>query len=667
MKQVLFIFLSLPLLGISNSSLEQTQRVDSIKNLIKTAQNDSALIRLWESWSYIIYQSDPEQDFVLMKKIDSLSSINLKGNLNKTQRAFFTKTMAINFHNIGTYYSDRGNLNMSVKYYYKSLEFRERIGDQKSIASTLNSIGVIHSQQGHYLKAIECFTKSLKISEEIDYQLGIARCFNNLGIIYSDQYDENKAIEYYLKAFTLHQEMDNTSGIIYTLNNIGASYHRLGNFNKALEHYEKSFKIRQELGDKVDIANALMNIGSIHFDKGNLKSAIEKFEESLKLHEEIQDNMGISDNLSNIGKVLLEQRNNQKALEYGKRALRIAKTIGYQEALLESSKLLWTVYKKMGNHRNALAMHELHTQTKDSINSFNNQKALIHSEYKYKYEKEALADSIRYHEEQKRIQLDLDRQRAEASNTKLIGLICLTFTILAGLIVALIVNRKRVQQKNQSNIDQLKLEQRLLLTQMNPHFMFNALNSISAFISKNDTKEAKYFLAKFAKIMRQILEASRKQEITLEDEMAILENYVQLECLRSGMRFDYAFNVSPHLKESLKDFTIPPMLLQPFIENAIKHGLVNAKTRGSLQVSLERLDKDYIGIEIVDNGIGIKKSKELKEKLNLKHKSAAMDITDERLRGYNQSNHLPIEIKIEDLGSEGTSGTKVKVKLPIAA
>ncbi|MCI5058195.1 MAG: tetratricopeptide repeat protein, partial [Flavobacteriales bacterium] len=603
----------------------------------------------------------------LNEQIDSLSSINLKKKIPAKERVFFLKAQSRALTNLGIVNKEKANYDRALDHFLKSLKVRKELGNKRDIAASLNSIGIIYYYKGDFANSIKFYSKSLKYRELIGDKKGISQSLSNIGMIYRLQEDYENEIKYYLRSLEIKKEIEDQDGLAHCYNNIGNNFRNRRKYQEALDYYFKSLKIRRELGNKKDIASVLANIGTIHYDLDDFEKAIDYYTQSMNIQQEIGARKNISGTLSNLGSIFIDQGKYSKALDYCARSLEIAQEIGFNENIQIASELLWKTHKLLGNHKEALLMHELFIQTRDSLKSLKNQKAIIHSEYKYKYEKEAFSDSIKHQEAQKRIQLALDKERAEVSNARLIAIVGLVLALGTGSIIVLLINRKRVRQKHHAKVDKLRLEQRLLLTQMNPHFMFNALNSISAFISKNNTKEAKYFLAKFAKIMRQILDASRKQTITLEDELQILENYVHLECLRSGKRFDYNFNVASNLKESLQNFTIPPMLLQPFIENAIKHGLDNADSRGLLQVNLKEQNDNYLCIEILDNGIGIKKAQAIKEKLNITHKSAAMDITNERLAGYNQSNQLPIEIKIEDLESPGTSGTKVEVLVPIAA
>ena len=149
-----------------------------------------------------------------------------------------------------------------------------------------------------------------------------------------------------------------------------------------------------------------------------------------------------------------------------------------------------------------------------------------------------------------------------------------------------------------------------LRSQMNPHFIFNALNSVNSFIAKNDERSANRYLSDFSMLMRAVLENSEEDFIPLSKELELLELYVKLEHSRFSEKFDYHIQVDEQLNREA--FLIPPMLLQPFVENAIWHGLRYKENKGSLEITFNQMDADHLQISITDDGIGRKQSAELK-------------------------------------------------------
>jgi len=226
------------------------------------------------------------------------------------------------------------------------------------------------------------------------------------------------------------------------------------------------------------------------------------------------------------------------------------------------------------------------------------------------------------------------------------------------LFILLLVYKLRVWQiKKQENLKHdyelriSKIEMQALRSQMNPHFLFNSLNSIRLFVMKNETIKATEYLTQFSQLVRHILNTSRVDLVSLEDELNAIKLYINLEQARFEKEFTFNLKVDESL--DLDSIQIPPMLLQPYIENAIWHGFMNKEGDGVL--GLEIFEKnDIVVFNIIDNGIGIKKSKELKSKTALKDKSFGMEITNERVEHFNKVNSNKIKVEIVDILPTGT-------------
>jgi ligand-binding sensor domain-containing protein len=249
-------------------------------------------------------------------------------------------------------------------------------------------------------------------------------------------------------------------------------------------------------------------------------------------------------------------------------------------------------------------------------------------------------------------------------------LLVITFSGVLFMVFKWRINRVKFkaaeeQKKTQLEKEVVELEQKALRLQMNPHFIFNALNSIQSQIGTDNEQQARYYLAKFSRLMRQILDNSRQAAITLEEEINTLENYLLIEKFCNGDRFDYTITMDPELE---KDYIkIPPMLLQPFIENAIKHGLkFSNEKRGFIGVSFSEIN-NLLECSVTDNGVGRKKAEELNSSSKeTYHKSTALLVTQERLDLLKEDKNIR-SLEIIDLYDENgeATGTKVIVRIPI--
>ena len=218
---------------------------------------------------------------------------------------------------------------------------------------------------------------------------------------------------------------------------------------------------------------------------------------------------------------------------------------------------------------------------------------------------------------------------------------------------------KNVKAKRIAN---QKLLLKSLRTQMNPHFIFNALNSVNNFIAKNDEKAANKFLSEFSRLMRKVLDHSQKDFISFEEEMELNELYLKLEHFRFRDKFDYVFQ--NNAKNKSYDLGIPPMLIQPFIENAVWHGLRYKEEKGLLKITVEENEK-YVTVTIEDDGIGREKSKVLKTENQKKYKSTGLENVSKRIALINDIYNKNYEISVEDTDTNAAdAGTLVQIKIP---
>lgn len=219
--------------------------------------------------------------------------------------------------------------------------------------------------------------------------------------------------------------------------------------------------------------------------------------------------------------------------------------------------------------------------------------------------------------------------------------------------------RRKTKLEMRRRVELSEYRLKALRSQMNPHFIFNSLNSIQNYVIDNEVEPANRYLSKFSKLIRQILNNSDRPYITLREELDCLRLYLELEKMRFEERFNYEIKVDPAIDQDFYD--LPAMLLQPYVENAILHGLNPKKEKGFLEVHVT-LNENYLICAVKDNGIGRSKSLELKRD-NLSHKSLGMKITHTRLQILNELHQSDLSVKVTDL--ENHTGTKVEVFIPI--
>jgi LytS/YehU family sensor histidine kinase len=273
----------------------------------------------------------------------------------------------------------------------------------------------------------------------------------------------------------------------------------------------------------------------------------------------------------------------------------------------------------------------------DSALLLQRQDELLNLEVKY--------DTEKIQQKNKLLAQEKDFEKLRANRNRLL----LYLSILAILLVLIISFLLIRQYKTNAALLTNQLKHRLLRNQMSPHFIFNSLVAIQNFIYKKDPIQAGEYLASFAQLIRAILENSTEEYIPLEKEVQWLENYLKLQLLRFDNSFDYTIDIDENI--DLENMLIPPMLTQPFIENALEHGLSQLDYRGKVAVKIS-LSDDVLHINVSDNGIGLEASN--KEKSDPKHTSLALKITKERLHFLNKKRGKSMFFNIKNLNSKGT-------------
>lgn len=307
--------------------------------------------------------------------------------------------------------------------------------------------------------------------------------------------------------------------------------------------------------------------------------------------------------------------------------------------------------KAQGNYQKSLEYYVSHQAIKDSITDATNTEAL-----------EALR--TRYESELKDKEIQVLSAEAELNKSKLKkknNLIL--FTIVAGISLISLLSFFFWQRHKLEEERTLNAKQKLLRTQLNPHFIFNALNSIQQYIyQKQSPQKVADYLAKFSRLTRRILQHSKEDLISLEEELAFIQDYMDLQQIRFDRPFSYTITVDPDL--DVDDIQIPPMFTQPFIENAIEHGIFSKKDEGTITIEITEKNNMLV-VTLEDNGIGIEQTKLLKK--NNQHQSLAINITKERLEILEKKFKQKAILSIFDLANQEhmITGTKVQLILPL--
>lgn len=560
--------------------------------------------------------------------------------------------------NLGNYNIITGNYPDALEFFDKARIIFEKStapASQTDLARAYGSMGIVFSEQSSYDKALDYHLKAVRIYEKEKDLPKLARVYNNVGVVYKAKGEYVKSLEFYQKALKTQKKTgDPTIGI--TMTNIGNIYFKQGNYSDAYTYYVQAENQFQNSTNYRGLGELYNNLGLYFEQNKEPEKALEIWEKAISSFSQIGDKFGVSDTYYHLGKFYFAQKNYQKALENATKSNALAREMNILETVLLTEQLISEIYEKENNFQKSLEHHKLYAQARDSLVNYENIRNGVRSEMNFESEKR---DFI--HKEQQQAQKVLFEEQSKRHILQLVSsglILILTFGLLF-----LFYNRNQLKKNLTLQKNLAEYEQKALHLQMNPHFVFNCLGSISSFIVQNSNESAIKYLAKFSKLMRLTLEYSKESLIPIDKEIESLKNYLELEQLRFNNAFDFSIHKDKNIED---DLAVPPLLIQPFVENAIIHGLIPKKEYGTVTINFE-LDENSLICTVTDNGTGIEKSKLLKERSVSAHRSMAMNIIRKRLEMIENSTSRKSNLKIEELKDDtGESrGTKVILVLPV--
>ncbi len=496
------------------------------------------------------------------------------------------------------------------------------------------------------------------------------KAYEGLGDVYVKAKQYAKSESSYNKALGLAKSNLVTPKITDLNSKLAEVYAAKGNTQKADGYYQNSLKLASEenknrsLKEQQKVAD-FYNKSKRYDEEIQLRK--ESLEEADDVVVEAENKESLVDSITSqkinykIGNAYIQKEAYKESIPFLKKSIEEADE---KEDLIiqkDATRKLSEVYATVGDYTKALDSYEKYVKLVDTLYSKKEQE--IHQIKRFNKrisESQSRISSLEKDKQLSDSKIDLaykDQQLIEESNKRQQLII---YSLIAGIILmsllAYFMFRTNKQQKLANNLLALKS----MRSQMNPHFIFNALNSVNSFIAVNDERSANRYLSEFSVLMRSVLENSDEDFIPLSKEIELIELYTKLEHNRFKEKFDYTISIDEKIK--LEDYSIPPMLLQPYIENSIWHGLRYIKEKGNLTISMKQKKDDLILITIQDNGIGREKSMEMKTANQLKQKSKGMSTIQNRIAILNDMYEDKIAVNISDNSKDG-SGTKVELIL----
>ncbi len=557
-------------------------------------------------------------------------------------------------HAIAYVHSIQGENKKAIVLETKAYNLFMEIGKKKRAGAALNSIATNYFNLADFIKAIEYQLKSLKIAEEVQDVASTAQAYENIGLIYKRMENNEKAFSYFEKSLKKYAELKDESKTINALTNYGNAKDQAGQVGEALALYNKALAIALKGNNPRLEISLRTNIAIAQYGLKNYDKAIEGFEKGRAFFTETNDLRNLSIVNQYYVEVLLEapdailikekidpKKKYNKALELIKISMAYAQSIDDPDEKMYLEELLSKVYTQMGNHKMALNAYKNFTVLKDSLHNNQNKEAVLTKELQYESDKkQALANA------------EIQRQKVIKFAT--IG--TSSVVLLSGIFLFVGFRKRQLIRQSQNEI-LLKAqisdtELKALRLQMNPHFIFNSLNSIGDYIQKNDIQKADYYLAKFAKLMRGILENSEEKEIPLSEELKMIQLYMQLEASRLNNKFTYEINIDKNIDPEIT--LVPPLILQPFIENSIWHGFAEKDGFGKITIEVTK-DNSMLNYIVEDDGVGRNNA------VKSNGKSYGMKITKDRIDLLNKLKNTHAAVNLIDL----EKGTRVEVHLPL--
>ncbi len=538
---------------------------------------------------------------------DPKNTIEVAGNaLKLAKKIRYLPGIAEAYRVSGVGFSHLENNTLSIKNYLEALRSFKQLKDDKNVARTYSNIGSLFKYNDPN-RALNYYNKALKIARSINDEELIGGIYFNIGLVYSRKSEYNKSLINFDRGYSIFRKLKDTISIIIYLQNTGRVYHRLHQIDSAKLRLIKAVQAAKDLKLYTTLSGCYLSLSYIYLEQNELKLAEETISEGLKYSQKIENPVLDNDFVRVTYELEFKRKDYQRALKYLSLAYR----------------------------NDSLLLNENQSSNIDINSQYYLQQQKIQ-------EKELIITKQKYREASFRWIITL-------------SILVLLLSVIAVLIVYFLREKRRKRKEIiiQSNIT--SLEQKALQAMMNPHFVFNVMNSIQHFINQADPKAANQVLSDFASLVRKHLEICMNSTISVQEELVYLQLYLSLEKIRFSDKMHYEITIDKNI--DTEEIVIPSMLIQPFLENAILHGIMPKEEGGVIKLNFN-LDKTDLLITIIDNGIGISNSAKL---IKTGHVSRGMALIRERVGLLNRLNKRHIFI---DQQQTGDFGTEVLIRIP---
>jgi tetratricopeptide (TPR) repeat protein len=554
------------------------------------------------------------------------------------------------------------NIKDSALFYSnKSINFARRGKDKSILARAFNFQAKVYDFFGQIELSVAKNLISLQLAEEVQNIWLLSKFTREIGQEQKIILNLDDAEYYFKRSLNYAKQIYDRRQMALALSNLSSVDLDRNNLKIAIKNANQAINYLIPLNDFNGLGEAHNILGMVYKKQGSFNLASSNFNQALVYYEATSNKEKIAGVYHNVGTIFKEEKKYSTALNYLNRSIEIRMQYGSKNQIYHTYRTIADLYKEINNPNKSLEYMELYINYLDSNTTLQAATKIAELSESYRSEQRerlinAQADSLRRQQQEKVLtSTKLENSQLRNNFQMYIILAFMIIVVLAGVIIFYRWNQSNIVQQQR----EAEMSQTLLRAQMNPHFVFNAMSVIQSYIYENDTVNSSKFLVNFSRLMRLILENSPKEFIPIATEVEILEKYLVMQKLRFEDRFQFDIYTDDQLFE--ENALIPPMITQPFIENAIEHGQLHTIEGGFIKISFIK-EGDMLVINIIDNGIGRKGSKAKKK--SSAHKSMAMDITSERIKNLNKKYKSDGSMVVEDYDKILETGTKVVISLP---
>jgi hypothetical protein len=515
-----------------------------------------------------------------------------------------------------------------------------------------NTIASSYGALNQYEKAVRHYGWVIRLAMQQQDSIALRNAFVNTGLMYNETNDDRMAANYTLAALPYLDNDPYSNLIIFS--NLADYYTMLSILDSAKYFLSKAEKQAALSKNEASIYTLATKRANLLLYEKKYRAAEPLLENSLSYFMGQPPGVELVNCLLIYAALDTAVNNYTRAEQHLITLYKITKNMNRKVYMLEALRPLVQVNEHLGDYKDAYTYQKLLIATSDSIKADKATERLAELQTQYQtYKKEETINSL---QKESRIKsLEIQAARRNKTLFLILGII-----LLATLGILWYIRSLRSKAGLQTL--KAKLEMKALRSQMNPHFIFNSLNSIQKYIWENRQEDASEYLTKFARLIRLVLENSRHAAISVEEELNALRLYIEMEHRRNNQKFDYSITLAPDI-DATNTF-IPPLLLQPYVENAIWHGLSPKDERGKLTVSLEKKNGTLV-CTIDDNGIGRHKAATLRTDA-IPKTSMAMNISNQRIEWLQKEAGFNATVTITDKQADGlATGTTVLLTLPL--